>query len=59
MLVVEVSDVIHTVKQSDDLVVLLAFAQFFRATVQVANVGHNVDYLFAVHPQNHAKDAMG
>ena len=59
LFVVEVGYVIHAVEQGDYLVILLAFAKFFRAPVQIANMGHHVNNLLTVHPQHHAEHAMG
>ena len=57
--VVEVADVVHPVEQGNDLVVLLALAQFLGASVQVADVRLNVNDFLAVHPEHHAEHAMG
>ena len=57
--VVEIADVVHPVKERDDLVVLLALAQFLGAAVQVPDVRLNVNDFLAVHPEHHAEHAMG
>ena len=58
-LIVEVADVVHTVEEGYDLVVLFTLAKLFGAAVQIADVRFHVHDFLAVHPQHHAKDAMG
>ena len=58
-LVVEVADVVHAVEEGYDLVVLFTLAELFGAAVEVADVGFHVDDFLTVHPEHHAKDAVG
>ena len=56
--VVEIGDVVNTVEESDDLVVLLTLAQLLGAPVEIAYVGLAVDDLLPVDPKHQPKDAV-